>query len=69
MGPGGISILPFLVSSLVLPFVFAFMARNRSLSVPGWAVLGFIPVLNVVGFVILLCIRPKSHASLGQTQE
>lgn len=36
------------------------MARRRGLSASGWAVVGLIPIVNFVGWIILLCIRETS---------
>ena len=59
MGPGGSAIEALCGSSLFFAVLLGWMAKNRRLSIPGWVLLGVVPVLNVVGFVILLLVRPK----------
>ena len=48
------------ISSVVFAIGLATMAKRRGLSVSGWAVLGLIPLVNFVSWIILLCIGEKS---------
>lgn len=60
MGLGGISIEGLVVWAIVGAAVLGWMARNRGLSTVGWAVFGAIPMLSLLGFMLLLFVRPKT---------
>lgn len=50
-----LTLLPLLALSVLL----SFMAGRRGLSRAAWAAIGFIPILNLLGLVIL-ALKPKS---------
>ena len=53
------------ITSLLLAISLAVMAKRRALNVSGWAVIGLIPWLNIVGFFVLLFIRERSQSEIS----
>lgn len=54
------------LSMVVFSVGLGTMARHRNLSAVGWALLGLIPIVNLVSWIVLLRIRNQSPEPIGQ---
>ncbi len=53
------------ITSLLFSVSLAVMAKRRDLNAAGWAVIGLIPWLNFVGWIVLLRTRQRQTSEIA----